>query len=351
MSKRVLLTVFAVLVISATMLSACAPAATPTAEPVAPTEAPPEPTAVPPTPEPTAVPLGSPENPLVMALAPSATSQELQTGGEAIAAKLSELTGYTIETEVPANYAAMIEAMGSGNAHIGWLAPVQYIVAHGKGFADVALSTIRNGSNHYGVQYVVNSEYKDADGNPFTLYYDPATGKSTADAATALAQLDGQKPCWTDPLSASGYIIPSGILKAEEIKTPAGAWVQGHPTVIKSVYLSPKGEICAFGATFIDARSNVVNDFPDVNDKVQILWVTDPFIPNDNVSLATDLPADMKETLTQALVDLASTEEGIALLKSGGYSIQGLEKVDDTFYDEFRVYLEASGVDPTTLFK
>jgi phosphonate transport system substrate-binding protein len=59
----------------------------------------------------------------------------------------------------------------------------------------------------------------------------------------------------------------------------------------------------------------------------------------------------MKETLTQALVDLASTEEGIALLKSGGYSIQGLEKVDDTFYDEFRVYLEASGVDPTTLFK
>jgi hypothetical protein len=25
--------------------------------------------------------------------------------------------------------------------------------------------------------------------------------------------------------------------------------------------------------------------------------------------------------------------------------------VDDTFYDEFRVYLEASGIDPTTLFK
>jgi phosphonate transport system substrate-binding protein len=351
MSKRVLLTVFAVLVISATMLSACAPAATPTAEQVPPTEAPPEPTAVPPTPEPTAVPLGSPENPLIMALAPSATTQELQTGGEAIAAKLSELTGYTIKTVVPTNYAAMIEAMGSGNAQIGWLAPVQYIVAHGKGFADVALSTIRNGSNHYGVQYVVNSEFKDADGNPYTLYYDPATGKSTADAKTALAQLDGKKPCWTDPLSASGYIIPSGILKAEEIKTPAGAWVQGHPTVIKSVYLSPKGEICAFGATFIDARSNVVNDFPDVNDKVQILWVTEPYIPNDNVSLATDLPADMKEKLTQGLVDLASTEDGINLLKSGGYSIQGLEKVDDTFYDEFRVYLEASGVDPTTLFK
>jgi phosphonate transport system substrate-binding protein len=280
-----------------------------------------------------------------MALAPSATTQELQTGGAAIAAKLSEMTGLTITTVVPTNYAAMIEAMGSGNAHIGWLAPVQYIVAHGKGYADVALSTIRNGSNHYGVQFVANT----AAG--FTSYYDAATGTTTADAATSLAQFADKKPCWTDPLSASGYIIPSGILKKLEIKTKAGAWVQGHPTVIKSVYLSPKGEICDFGATFIDARANVVNDFADVNDKVQIIWVTEPFIPNDNVSYASNVPADMREKLTKALLDLAGTEEGIALLKNGGYSIQGLEAVDDTFYDEFRVYLEASGVDPTSLFK
>ena len=83
----------------------------------------------------------------------------------------------------------------------------------------------------------------------------------------------------------------------------------------------------------------------------RIIWVTDPLIPNDNVPFAANAPADMREKPTQALLDLAGTEEGIALLKSGGYSIQGLEVVDDTFYDDFRVYLEASGVDPTTLFK
>jgi len=344
--KKSLHMLFAVMAILVLAVSACAPA-TPalTEEPVVV-----EPTAVPATavPEPTAtaVPeLGSAENPLIMALAPSATTQELQTGGEAIAAKLTELTGLTITTTVPTNYAAMIEAMGAGNAHIGWLAPVQYIVAHGKGYADVGLATVRNGSNHYGVQFVANAE------GGFTSYYDAATGTTTADAATALAQFADKKPCWTDPLSASGYIIPSGLLKANSIKTPAGAWVQGHPTVIKSVYLSPKGEICNFGATFIDARTNVVADFPDVNDKVVIIWVTDPFIPNDNVSFAANVPAELREKLTQALIDLASTEDGIALLKSGGYSIQGLEVVDDTFYDDFRVYLEASGVDPTTLFK
>ena len=344
--KKSLHMLFAVLAIVVLTVSACAPA-TP-----APTEAPVvvEPTAVPPTaaPEPTAtaVPeLGTADNPLIMALAPSATTQELQTGGEAIAAKLSEMTGLTIKTVVPTNYAAMIEAMGAEQAHIGWLAPVQYIVAHGKGYADVALATIRNGSNHYGFQYVANA----AAG--FTSYYDAATAANTADAATALAQFADKKPCWTDPLSSSGYILPFGLLTENGVKTKSGAWVQGHPTVIKSVYLSPKGEICDFGATFIDARSNVAADFPDVNDKVVIIWVSEPFIPNDNVSFSTGVSAELREKIAAALLELAGTEEGITLLKNGGYSIQGLEAVDDTFYDEFRVYLEASGIDPTTLFK
>ena len=345
MTKR-LSVLFALLVVFSLALSACGPAATPTAAPTEP-PATAEPTE-PPTPEPTEPPapeLGTAENPIIMALAPSATSQELQTGGEAIAAKLSEMTGLTIKTVVPSNYSAMIEAMGAEQAHIGWLAPVQYIVAHGKGYADVALATVRNGSNHYGFQYVANAEAG------FTSYYDAATATTTADAATALAQFADKKPCWTDPLSSSGYILPFGLLTENGVKVKTGAWVQGHPTVIKSVYLSPKGEICDFGATFIDARSNVAADFPDVNDKVVIIWVSEPFIPNDNVSFSTGVSAELREKIAAALLELAGTEEGIALLKSGGYSIQGLEAVDDTFYDEFRVYLEASGIDPTTLFK
>jgi len=327
------------------LFAACSPATPVATEPPA-TEPPAtEPPATEAPTEPPAPELGTADNPLIMALAPSATTQELQTGGEAIAAKLTEMTGYTIKTVVPTNYAAMIEAMGAGQAHIGWLAPTQYVVAHGKGYADVALATIRFGSDHYGFQFVANAEAG------FTSYYDPATGKSTADAKTALAQFADKKPCWTDPLSSSGYVLPFGLLKANDIKVKAGAFVQGHPTVIKSLYLSPKGEICDFGATYIDARSNVVNDFPDVNDKVVIIWVSEPFIPNDNVSFATSVPAEIREKVTQALLDLASTEEGRALLKSGGYSIEGLKPVDDTFYDEYRLYLEASGIDPTTLFK
>ncbi len=350
MNKRVSFMVLALVTVLSLLLASCGspatpvptepPAAAPTQAP-APTE-PPAPTEVP-APE-----IGTADSPIIMALAPSATSQELQTGGQAIADKLSEMTGYTINISVPTNYAALVEAMGSGNAHIGWLPPLAYMLAKYKDYADVGLVVLRADSDHYGFQYVVNAARVKEDGSPmFTSYFDPATGKSTADAATALKQFEGKKPCWTDPLSASGYVLPFGLLASTGTKTRAGAWVQGHPTVINSVYLSPNGEICDFGATYIDARTAVVKSFPDVNDKVQVVYVSDPIIPNDNVSFAASLPADVREKITAALLELAGTEEGRALLKNGGYDIGGLKAVDDTFYDDFRVYLEAAGYDVT----
>jgi phosphonate transport system substrate-binding protein len=73
-------------------------------------------------------------------------------------------------------------------------------------------------------------------------------------------------------------------------------------------------------------------------------------IPNDNVSYASSLPEDVRAKLTEAFLKITQTEEGKAALKAV-YQIEGLKVVDDTFYDEFRVYLEASGIDVTTLVK
>lgn len=352
--SRFLVVVLSLIAIASMVLASCAsPTPTATVEPTKPAEATPvpptntpEPTPVPPTntPEPTAIPLGSPENPIIMAFAPSATTQELTAGGEAVAAKLSELTGYTIKSFIATSYAALIEAMGSGNAHIGWMPPFAYLLAKEKGFADVGLITVRFGSDHYGAQFIANVD------SGFTPYFDPATNTNTADAATALAQFDGKKPCWTDQLSSSGYVIPAGILNNAGIKTKAAAFVQGHPTVVNALYV---GGICDFGATFIDARTNAAlnEKFPDLQEKVVVIWRTDPVIPNDNVSFASNLPADVRQKLTDAFVQMAASDEGKALLKNMGYDVQDLAVRDDTFYDEFRVYLQASGVDLTTLVK
>jgi len=329
------------LVIMAFVLSACQTATVaPTA---APTEAPKATEAPKPTEAPTAVPLGTEENPIIMAQAPSATTDELIAGGEAIAAKLSEMTGMVVKVVVPTNYAALVEAMGSGNAHIGWMPTFTYMLAKEKGYANVGLAVLRSGSDHYGAQFIANVD------SGFTAYFDPATNTNTGTAAEALAQFEGKKPCWTDPLSVSGYIIPIGFVNNAGVKTPAGAFVQGHPTVVTALY---KGGICDFGATYIDARTNkALNEqYPDIQEKVVVIWRTDPVIPNDNVSFAASLPADIVDKFKNALVELASTDEGRELLKAGGYDVEGLKIVDDTFYDEFRVYLQASGIDVTTLY-
>ncbi len=316
------------LVLAATMvLSACTPKATPT----------PEVTTAPPA----APTLGTPDNPLVMALAPSATTQELIASGDSIAAQLSAITGYTITTTVPTAYGALIEAMGAGNAHIGWMPPLAYVVMKSKGYGDVGLVTLRAGLDHYGFEYIARNDAG------FTSYYDAATGKDTADAKTALAQFDGKKPCWTDPYSASGYVMPLANLTSLGFTVKAGAFVQGHPTVVTAVY--SKG-ICDFGAVYIDARSAVVKTLPDVMTVVDIIWVSDNIIPNDNVAYATVVPADMRTKLNDALLQLTTTEEGKAALKAV-YNIDGLKVVDDSFYDDFRVYLQSTGLDITTLVK
>jgi len=326
------------LVAAVMLLTACGPAAAPTE--VWPPTLPPVMPTVTPVPPPA---MGTADNPIILALAPSANTTELMAGGDAIAAKLTELTGYTFKVTVPTSYAALVEAMGSGNAQVGFLPTVPYIVAYYKKYATIGLITLRSGADHYAFEVLVNKARID-DGT-FMSYYDTTAGKNTADAATALAQFAKKKPCYTDPLSSSGYLVPAGFFKANNIITAAGAWVQGHPVVVKSIYLSPKGEICDFGTVYVDARTAVTKDFPDVNDKVVVVWVSDAIIPNDTISIATSVPADVKTKIVNAFESIASTADGLTLLKNGGYSIGGLKVVDDSFFDEYRSYLESIGFD------
>jgi phosphonate transport system substrate-binding protein len=125
--------------------------------------------------------------------------------------------------------------------------------------------------------------------------------------------------------------------------------VQGHPTVVRAVYA---GGICDFGATFVDARTNtaIQTDLPDVNEKVVVVYQTDNIIPNDTVGFAYDLPADLRQTLADALLKISTTEAGAEALRKL-YSIDGLQATEDTFFDEFRVLLAASGIDIASLVR
>lgn len=337
MKKNFLYVVISALVLGSILLSACAQAA-PTEAPA--TEAATEAPTAAPTEAPMAE-LGTVDNPIVIALTPSATADQLTVGGDALAAKLKELTGYEYKVTIPNSYTAVIEAMSSGNAQVAFMATFAYLLSKQKDAADVGLVVVRNGSDFYGAQFVANVD------SGFTSYFDAATNKNTADGATALAQFADKRPCFTDPLSVSGYIIPGGLLAQYGVKYKTPAAVQGHPAVVAALYA---GGICDFGATYIDARTSD-KTHADVMDKIQVIWRTDNIIPNDNVSFSTKMSPEMRTKITDALVQMGSSDDGLEILKNMGYEIGGFKPAEDSFYDAFRAALQASGIDITTMVK
>ena len=66
-------------------------------------------------------------------------------------------------------------------------------------------------------------------------------------------------------------------------------------------------------------------------------------IPNDGVQFVPSLDADMRAQIVEALLAISATEEGQEAL-SIAYDWSELELQDDSFYDEFRQWLDAQGV-------
>jgi len=265
--------------------------------------------------------LGTEDNPIIMSFVPSGDTQEIIASGDQLAEMIAERTGLTIEANVGTDFAAVREAMGAGQAHIGWLNTFNYILAAEQYNVDVGLVTERFGTTYYAGQINVRAD----------------SGIET------LEDLRGKVMCWVDPNSTSGYIIPRIMLAAEGIDPDADfartVEAGSHNNVVVQVY---QGE-CDAGATYADARSSVAEDFPDVEEQVVVLATTTD-IPNDSVSFIEEFPAEMREQIVTALLEIAQTEEGAAALESL-YSISGLQRADDTFYDQFRADLSRAGID------
>ncbi len=265
--------------------------------------------------------LGTTDDPIIMSFVPSGDTQEILASGDQLAQMVSDSTGLTIEANVGTDFAAVREAMGAGQAHIGWLNTFNYILAHEKFGVDVGLVTERFGSTTYTGQIIVRAD----------------------SGITTLEDLKGKVMCWVDPNSTSGYIIPRIMLQANGIDPDADfsrtVEAGSHNNVVTQVY---NGE-CDAGATFVDARTSIEEDVPDVMEQVAVLATTSD-IPNDSVAFVEEFPAEMREQIVTALLEIAQSEEGKAALENL-YSISGLQAADDSFYDTFRADLSRAGID------
>jgi phosphate/phosphite/phosphonate ABC transporter binding protein len=287
--------------------------------------------------------LGLAENPLILALPPSVNSPEQINAAKAIASQFTERTGYAVVTIAPNSYTDLVEALSKGNAHIVLLNPYAYELAYQKDLVRASYAVIKDEQGTYGAQFLATRK------GGFTSYFNPVTGENTEDAPIALTQFAGKKPCWSDETSPSGYVIPLGYLNKNQIITKPAAFVEGHPTVVRSLYASG---ICDFGATYIDARKfpSLEDQFPDLIEQVIVVWQIPAIIPYDVLAFSSAMPQPMRDLLASFVPAIMQTEAGKAAFKTA-YDIDTLQPVNDGYYEEFRTYLHASGIDLNNLVK
>jgi phosphonate transport system substrate-binding protein len=275
-------------------------------------------------------PLGSEENPIVWGFVPSGEVERVATGAQTIADMLHESTGYYFETTVATDYPSVIEGMCSDppEVQMSSLATFAYIVAADRGCAEAALLSVRYGSPTYNGQFIVRAD-------------------SGLTSVEDIATTDDLTWCRSEPFSTSGWIIPSIMLAGYGID-PETHFTEivdtgAHESNVTGVY----DGTCDAGATYVDARTRVEEDYPDVMDVVVVVGI-EPDIPNDGVQFVPSFPADMRAEIVAALDALDETEEGIAALDIA-YQWSELAPADDSVYDAFRQILNASGIDPVTL--
>jgi phosphonate transport system substrate-binding protein len=317
-----------------------AQSATPTATAIPIPTASPAPTAIP---QPTAE-LGSDENPLILALAPSAQPDPTMVeAGEALAAQLESLTGYQIVTVAPLSESELVHAFSLGNAHLAVLTPFGYLLAHANGDAQTALASVRAGQALYGAQFLARRSAG------FDAYFDPVRGENTAEALQALAQFEGKKPCWSDAYSPSGYVVPLGVLNAAGVHVREAAFLEGQAPLVRAVYTEG---ICDFGASYIDARQlpALEQDYPDVMERVIVIWRVPAIIPYEQLVTASSMNPEMRRLFVRAFVDLMSTPEGLGAVRTV-YGLEALQPAEDSAYTAFADYVRGAGLELSELLR
>ena len=287
--------------------------------------------------------LGLAENPLILALPPSANSPEKIAAARLLASQFTERTGYTVVTIAPSSYTELVDALKNGNAHIVLLDPFAYALAYQQGSVKAIYAVMKDDESTYGAQFLATRKAG------FQSFYDSGSDENTADANVALAQFADKKPCWSDETSASGYVIPLGYLNENLIATRPPAFVQGQPTVVRSLYASG---ICDFGATYVDARKfpSLEDEFPDLTEQVIVVWRIPKIIPYNILALSANMPEAMRQLFSDQIAAMMQTENGRAAFITA-YDIQALQVANDGFYAEFRRHVELSGVDLKTIVK
>lgn len=287
-----------------------------------------------PSPTPTTPELGSAGNPITMGFILTPDQMSSNEAAEDIAFILAEDTGYSIESAIYPDFQSLSIAAKNGEVDLYWLQPLEYIYLNWEGAAQVVLLTNQLGVYAYGVQFMANIE------RGFTVYYDPETNESTAEAIEALQQFAGTRPCFLNNTSLPGYIVPLGLLTRTSTPTLDPVFTYDYNATIRALFI--KG-ICDFGVSYAHlgdplSAGDILENIPAAQEEVVVIWQSGEIIPNLNMSASPQLPLFIVHRLQEAVLDLPNMPDGLTLLSNAlNYDVKAMKTVLDDFYNPLRL--------------
>ncbi|KRN04725.1 phosphate/phosphite/phosphonate ABC transporter substrate-binding protein [Holzapfeliella floricola] len=247
---------------------------------------------------------------------PSVQAGEMENLAKPLGQMLSDKLGIPVNVTVATDSNSMVEAMSSKKVDMAFLSPGNYVKAHQRGAADVILQAQRYGQNDGKVTDQLVDSYRS-----MITVKNGSSIKSWED-------LKGKKIAVQAVTSAAGYMLPVLELKDKglDVETQAQlVTVKGHDQGIISVL---NGDVDA-AFTFEDARLNVQKDDPNIMNDVKAVYFTEQRIPNDTISVRSDMDEAFRTKLADAMIEIAKTPEGHKVVKSIA-SHEGYVKSDDS---------------------
>jgi phosphonate transport system substrate-binding protein len=251
---------------------------------------------------------------LVMGFVPSQTSSIVQTNADLLGSYLSKKTGYNITPRVLTSYAAVTEGMTSNNVDIGWVGPLDYVIAHQINGAEAVTKSVRGGLPSYKAFIIVNVKSN----------------------INSIADLKGKKFAFGDPLSTSSNLWPRFIMKKNGLNPDSdvtGVNISNQTQISVNVC---QGTVDA-GAIYDDARKNAgaETSCPGIMTKTKVLATTDPPIPGDPQMIRHNLNPAQKKKLKDAMIAMG-TDPTIQPALKALYTIDSLVPAQDSDYDPIR---------------
>ncbi|WP_225046852.1 phosphate/phosphite/phosphonate ABC transporter substrate-binding protein [Lacticaseibacillus kribbianus] len=256
---------------------------------------------------------------------PSQQANTLEAKAKPLAKLLQAELGIPVKVSVSTDYNSIVEAMASKQVQVGFLPPDGYVQAHRQKAADVLLQAQRFA--------VVQPNGRTSD--KLTSSYRSEILVKTGSGIKTIQDLKGKRIATQEVTSSSGYIWPAAELKAKGIDVAKDAklvTVKGHDQGVMAVL---NGDA---DAAFVweDARTVVQKDVPDVMKKLTPIYFTQP-IPNDTISVSTDLTPAFRKKLAAAFIKIAKSKKGHAIV-SEVYGHEGYVTSKDSNFDIVRTY-------------